>query len=87
MQEPYTYKGKLITMPLEAVTILPEDSCPMVAVMVHKKDIKTLVYLRNVYKWTICLEMSRGNHKIVIVNIYCQFFLSRDVLYKNLIIF
>jgi len=33
----YTYKGKLIGMPLYAVTILPEDPSPMVAVMVLKK--------------------------------------------------
>jgi len=38
MQEPYTYKGKLLEMPTDAVTILPEDPNPMVGVVVFNKD-------------------------------------------------
>jgi len=84
MQEPYTYSLKLLGMPTYAVTILPEDPTPMVAVVIFKKDIETLVHLKYEDRWTLCVEISRGNHKVIIVNIYCQFSLPRDIFVRRL---
>lgn len=84
LQEPYTFKGKLVNMPVSVVAILPNDPTPMVAVVIFNRNIDALTHLRYADKWTLCVDVSRGNYKVTIVNIYCQFSLPREIFVQKI---
>jgi len=71
-------------MPLDAVTILPEDPNKMVVVVIFNRQMKTLVHLKYADRWTLCVGIASGKHKITIVNVYCRFSMQGEIFVQKI---
>jgi len=84
IQEPYINKWKIPGMPTDAVTLIPEDPGPMVAVVIFNKKIEALVDSKYTCKWIQTFSLKLGKHQITIVNLYCQFSMPADIFVNKL---